>query len=251
MPIIPISTDRIIIVDVCMPPADMRKLSAIGNLGLTYIDHHQSSIDDYYDDIAKNNPYKVGTIFTQAGEKLAACELTWKNCFPGTPIPLYIELIGSDDTGRKTSIYPNNKSRDAFLASLADTFVSPETCPAWVLERQDDMTSRGFKKRVEANKAFIVYRKKNAFEDTVLDYKALCLEVETLGHKNFIGVERKKYDLLLAFKQLNGYWQCSVYTNPKLHNAADICKNFGGGGHPKAAGFQINDITTILKDYKK
>lgn len=251
MPDIPTSTERIIIVDVCMPPADMRKLAAFGKYGLTYIDHHQSSIDDFYDDIALHNPYLVGRIFTKPDEKLAACELTWQHCFPGTPIPVYIELIGSDDTGRKTSMYPNNKSRDAFLASLSDTFISPETCPSWVLERLDDMTSKGVKKRIAEKKKLIEYRKKNAFEDTVLEYKALCLEVKTVGHRNFLGVDRRKYDLLLAFKQLDGYWQCSVYTNPKVHNASDICKNFGGGGHAKASGFQIDDITTILKNYKK
>lgn len=251
MPRIPKKTERIIIVDVCMPPADMRKLAAFGKLGLTYIDHHQSSIDDFDNDIATNNPYLVGRIFTKPGEKLAACELTWKHCFPGTPIPIYIELIGSDDTGRKTTMYPNNKSRDAFLASLADTFVSPETCPPWILERKDDMTSKGVKKRIAEKNKLIEYRKKNAFEDTVLHYKALCLEVEKVGHRNFLGVDRRKYDLLLAFKKQDGYWQCSVYTNPKVHNAAEICKNFGGGGHPKASGFQIDDIRKILKNYKK
>lgn len=249
-PNIPKGTEYIIIVDVCMKPADMRKLASIGKIGLTYIDHHDSSIAECKDDIEKNGAYKVGTIFTLPGEKIAACELTWKHCFPGTPTPVYVELIGSDDTGRKTSMYPNNKSRDSFLASLADTFVSPETCPPWVLERLDDMTSLGFKKRIAANKALIAYRKKNAFEDSLLEYKALCLEVKTVGHRSFIGVNRKKYDVLLAFKQLDGYWKCSIYTNPKVQNASEICQKFGGGGHAHAAGFQIEDITTILKNYK-
>lgn len=254
IPTIPEETAWIIIVDVCVEPWQMRQLASIAKYGITYIDHHQSSIDKIENDLQANGAYLIGKVYDIHREKLAACELTWRHCYPTAPLPLYVELIGSADAARNTTRYPNNESRNAFLTTLGKTFVSPDTCPSWVLEKQDDITSLGHDENRKGFKQRHEYCITHSFEETLLGLRALCLEVPKLGYENFDGIAIDAYDMRIAFMydSLHNHWKCSIYTNPIKHNAAELAQKIAnGGGHPNAAGFQVDDITTILPNYKK
>lgn len=248
MPDIPLQTTYIIIVDVCMEPQQMRKLASIGKLGLTYIDHHESSIEKFNDDIVANGNYKVGRVFSLPGQRIAACELTWKHCFRDIEVPLYVELIGSVDSNRETDRYPT-MPRDLMVQGFQTKgFISPETCPEWILTQQIDTLSMSYADAKLRDTALYQYAKDNAFPAMIAHKLAICLETDHFHPSSFVGVyDEAIHSIMIAFKKRSDEWVCSIYSAKSDVNAADIAKQFGGGGHSYAAGFQTKDINKILK----
>lgn len=248
MPSIPKRTTYIIIVDVCMEPQQMRELAAMATYGITYIDHHESSIEKIKNDIIANRQYSIGRVFSKPGEKIAACELTWKHCFPGIEIPLYIELIGSQDSNRESTRYPI-MPRDLMIQGFqAKGFVSPETCPEWILTQQTDTLSMSYVAQKLRTTELYQYAKENAFPAMIAKKIAICLETDHFHPSSFAGVyDEAVHNVMVAFKKKNDEWICSIYSAKTEENAADIAKQFGGGGHAYAAGFQTKDIHSILK----
>jgi oligoribonuclease NrnB/cAMP/cGMP phosphodiesterase (DHH superfamily) len=232
-----------------MEPEQMRQLAAFGKMGLTYIDHHISSIEKFYDDIAVNGSYKIGTVFSKENEKIAACELTWKHCFGNSPLPLYIELIGATDANRQDEDRYPLKIREYMLLGLEHThhFVSPQTCLPWVLEKLEDTISMTHRHMRQLEKELYEHAQICSFESILHGYKAICLETKLFHPKAFTGVFLEdKHDIMVAFKQLPDSYRVSVYSLREDINVADIAKQFGGGGHAYAAGFQVKDIDKII-----
>ncbi len=249
MPQIPRRTEYIIIVDVCMEPMEMRQLATFGYMGLTYIDHHTSSIEKFDEDIQQHGTYKVGRVFSQPGQKIAACELTWKHCFPHDEIPLYVELIGSQDSNRETPRYETT-ARDLLIEGfkIQKGFISPETCPEWILTQQIDALSMTYIERQLRTTQLYEYAKEHAFPAMVASKIAICLETDQFHPSTFAGVyDEKIHHIMVAFKKREKDWVVSIYSAKSEINAADIAKQFGGGGHSYAAGFQTKDVHKILK----
>lgn len=250
IPDIPSHTTCIIVVDVCLTPQEMRHLATIGKDGLIYIDHHQTSIDKITNDINDNGEYNITCIFGEENNNLSACELTWEYCFPETTTPIYVHLIGSADANRYPERYPEH-SRTYMLLGLEKVynFCSPETCPSWVLEKEEDTISMTYIMQKEEENTLKEFALSHAFEKKLSGFNAICLETTIFHPKAFASVfDPSIHDIMVAFQKRKNDYKVSIYyigTDPKI-SAASIAMNFGGGGHSYAAGFQTEDIYSIF-----
>lgn len=87
--------EEVIIADISLPMSNMKGVSIKTEGKFTWIDHHQSSINDF-----KNfEPFKVNAVL-QVG--VAACELTWKTLFPDIPVPFAVQLLSAYDVWDKS-----------------------------------------------------------------------------------------------------------------------------------------------------
>lgn len=251
MPDLPAHIERIIMVDVCMSPREMREIASKATQGLVYIDHHMSSILAVKRDLKDNGMYQIETHFTNEEDMFAACELTWQYCYPGERIPIYVHLIGSADAKRMPDRYPFETSEIMLLGLHKEHgFISPETCPAWVLNKAEDTISMAYNMKQKQKEEMYEYCLKNSFFDEILGYKALCLETEHCHPEAFAGVyDEKKYDIMVRFHKKKKHYIVSIYSLKDNVNAAEIAQDFGGGGHSYAAGFQIDNIKDVLIHY--
>jgi len=83
-----------------------------------------------------------------------------------------------------------------------------------------------------------------SFETEFNGFKAICCNRGFTNSKVFDSVH-DEYDLMITFCRLplpHKKWTVSLYTHRDDLNVGEIARNYGGGGHLKAAGFQCNQL---------
>lgn len=65
--------------------------------------------------------------------------------------------------------------------------------------------------------------------------KCFCLNRK--GNSIMFGDKVNEYDAVIPFFYVNGKWKYSIFSNKPHVNCEAIAKTYGGGGHPKAAGW--------------
>lgn len=71
--------------------------------------------------------------------------------------------------------------------------------------------------------------------------KFICINRERFNPINFgIDYHKEGYDGCACFHYANGKWNFSLYNDNGLVDVSVIAKQYGGGGHKGAAGFQLN-----------
>lgn len=229
--------DATILVDFSFP--NMYALAIACNY-LVWIDHHETvrtqQQDAWYDP----------TLFGIRSVDLSACELTWNCYFPGIRMPNAIKWIGDRDTWK----FNHNPQTNLFCAAAFVEISDPED-PVWndllhdgpkeqeMLEigasllgarqqRIEHAVKHGARIRFEGLNALIV----NATED-----------ISELGEYIY---KKLGYELAIIYSIDETFGvRCSLRTNQKSINCAEIAQKFGGGGHPGAAGFRLNDINGL------
>jgi nanoRNase/pAp phosphatase (c-di-AMP/oligoRNAs hydrolase) len=90
--------------------------------------------------------------------------------------------------------------------------------------------------------------RKSSFEIEFKGLKAICLNGGGFNSDVFKSVyDESRHDIMMPF-QFNGrFWTVSLYTTKDEVDCSVIAKSMGGGGHKKAAGFQVDDIKTIIR----
>lgn len=75
-------------------------------------------------------------------------------------------------------------------------------------------------------------------------YTALICNTTVFNSQFFDGFyDPAKHDVMCAYMQLaNGKWKVSLYSTKPEIDCGAICKTFGGGGHPGAAGFVCDEL---------
>lgn len=68
------------------------------------------------------------------------------------------------------------------------------------------------------------------------------------GSTSFASVwDPEKHDLMMTFKYTGEKWVFGIYTDKEDIDLSAIAKTYpGGGGHRKAAGFQLDNIPTFI-----
>jgi len=59
-------------------------------------------------------------------------------------------------------------------------------------------------------------------------------------NSTFFGDKIKEYEIGATFVIDKGRYRFGIYTEREDLNLAEVAKEYGGGGHPKAAGFYTN-----------
>lgn len=241
--------EPIIMIDVSLPMPEMASLSTHSGQMLTWVDHHISAINDFRN-------YKdadLSSIIAILESGVAACEGAWKYLLPEESMPLAVSLLGQYDTWRNQDKKHWNENVLPFQFGMKSICSSPETFPMELL--YDLIDTKNYISGIINNGAAIMrYQeqmdafkcKREAFEYEFEGLRTICLNTQGGGSNTFKSVyDEAKHDIMMPF-QFNGkQWIISMYTTKNI-DCSVIAKKYGGGGHAKACGFQVDDIRTIF-----
>lgn len=238
--------EKVIMIDVSLPMPEMRSLAEKCQFNLTWIDHHISAINDYKNYIGNGESF----LYPVLEDGIAACEGGWKYLFPKEDMPLAVRLLGEYDTWRNGDKERWENEILPFQFGMRRICKSPETFP---IELLNSYAKLDVYEIIRSGQSILDYQRqqneracKFAFEYDFEGYKAICLNGGGFNSEAFKSAyDESKHDLMMPF-QFNGkFWTVSLYTTKDI-DCSVIAKSKGGGGHKKAAGFQVNDIREVF-----
>jgi len=229
---------------------------------LFVIDHHKSFIQS---DVKP----KINGIFVDG---IAACKLAWFHFFISElDVPELVNLLARYDVW-------DNTNQDDWQNKIMPTqmgmrmkLTDPGTDESFIIwkdyfkdflcksDTDFPMIDRHYVNlEVEISKAGSVIMRYQEIEDKkAIDFysfeadfnglKAICLNNTRFNSQVYKSVwDNTKYDIMFAWVNVKGE-SCSVslYTDKEGIDASQIAKNFGGGGHKQAAGFQCKNVEVI------
>ncbi|KKR23649.1 MAG: putative phosphohydrolase [Candidatus Yanofskybacteria bacterium GW2011_GWD2_39_48] len=224
-----LSGKQIYMLDVAFIPDDLKKLKEDGNK-IIIIDHHISRKD----------------IITLADESLfdidhSGCVLTWFHLFPGEPMPSLLSYVEDIDLWKFK--LPNTKEIIAYL-EIYDFGFDIYDQLAEDIEKKDK-----FADFVNKGSSIVQYEEK---------------QVERIIQNNSEWVEFEGYQILAVncpllhsqigsrvrdtFPPMSVVWYykddhiCVSLRSNDTVDVARIAEKFGGGGHAKAAGFNVKSV---------
>ena len=220
-----------VMADVSLPMTEMTKLMEIGDF--TWIDHHASAIKDYLD--------SGNRFLTHLSTEKSACELVWEYYFGGEA-PEAVTLLGEYDTWR-------NQDRDKWDERILPfQYGMRLVCNS--LETFPDL-SMDVDAVIEKGKIVLKYQEsqnesacKGVFFREVKGHRAVCLNTNVKSSNVFASV-KEDFAVMLPFSFEGSVWHFTIYTVKDI-DVSLIAKSFGGGGHKKAAGFQVKNLKDVL-----
>lgn len=236
--------EEVYMVDFSLQPFEgMEKLNSICKLH--WIDHHKSAIED-----------AVGRGFLASEGQLlavdrAACELTWMYLHPtDLEPPPAVYLLGRYDVWDHEAdhrVLPFQYG----IRQFSDTF--PANQEMWknlFCGNQADIETL-----VENGKLILAYEDAQnakscetlAFETELNGLKAICANKGAPTNSQFFKsvYDSAKHEIMLLFYRLKppvSKWTVSIYSTHKHIDCGAIAKQYGGGGHKQAAGFQCEAL---------
>ena len=218
--------ERVWIVDFSLTPQDMTRLLSITQ-GVTWIDHHATAIEKYV-----GYPHDITGV---RKDGVAACVLTWKFCFPGKPVPKAIEYVGDRDIWAWKH---GDTTRHFFAGSLLyDT--SPKSkfwddCVDNEEARVPVVIAQGVEK-LKQQRAADAKINELGFETEFQGYNCWAINRPRASSDRLEGRD-EKYDIVMVYLHDGMQFVISMYS--KKVDVSAIAKQYGGGGHKGAAGFQ-------------
>lgn len=235
------------IVDFSFPEDIMHKLHSMYGRNFCWIDHHKSAMEKLQD------LWNDGSIDGLRKMDKSGCELTWHWFFPHEEAPMIIQYVGDYDTwtfrlndtkavGEYLPIivqkpediieyFDNKRVNWQFISAgellikakerrIAQSFAEGEECDMWV-----NPASTGYQK--------------NCF---------VCnsnVDISNLG--NYIANEG--YDIGIVWSIRKGKLIVNLRSIGDIDVSA-IAKNWGGGGHKNASGFNLPSVYDLKKVLK-
>lgn len=244
----------IIMVDVSLPMDKMLELSRHSGYSLTWIDHHISAINEY------NSFVGDGETFCKAilENGISACEGTWKFLYPNIEMPPAVMLLGEYDTWRNQDKDKWENTILPFQFGMRLCCNSPETFPHELFQIDFNSSIEGvptLQQIIYEGKIVLKYQasvnevqcNKASFETTFNGLRAICLNGGGFNSDVFRSVyDESKHDIMMPFQFDGNQWTISLYTTKDSVDCSVIAKSHGGGGHKKAAGFQVKHIGTVF-----
>ncbi|MFA5300314.1 MAG: hypothetical protein WC389_19175, partial [Lutibacter sp.] len=203
-----------------------------------------------YEEYLKNHPVRWTTILARNGELIGACELTWKHFFH-SQIPPAVFLLGGYDSFRHKG---KNYEQLALYFQLAAQSVanSPETAAQLL-----DLTEKQVKEMGDNGKIIFDYKKSAAQETYKMgvpvkfgDKKFIVFNSDRFNPSNYgLDYHKDGYDGTGSFYFDGKIWHFSLYNDDGSVDCSEIAKQYGGGGHRGASGWEpsLETITKILQ----
>lgn len=246
VPIIP-NKETVVVVDICLPVKAMKNLN--DNNELIWLDHHKSAIKE----LADSGIDPLGLRATN----FSACELTWKYFMePTTPMPEFVRRLGRYDcfghkgTSEEMDILKFQYAARAFYKNPDDCFEALEVKPTSPMHTNVEwlLSVGNYIYKYLCTEAEQEYGKRR--EIYFGGHKFALVNKTRLNPINFgISYHEDGYDGFACFWYEQGRWYFSLYNDNGKVDCSEICKLFGGGGHAGAAGFQTDDLESVLSRY--
>jgi len=227
----------IFMVDYTLQPFDgMEKLEKWCTL--TWIDHHKTAIDEA--ETREFNPLGLRRI------GIGACELTWE-FLRADPVPEAIRLLAEYDVWNHADpkTLPFQYGFRFFENTLPDnqelweTFLKDD-------KRIDEVVKLGNILLTYDDRQNEKYCKTYGFESRFGSLSAICINKGMTNSKIFDSVyDPRKYDLMITFCRMKlpaHQWTVSLYSTKENVDCGELARQFGGGGHKGAAGFQCGAL---------
>ena len=249
----------LVMVDVSLPPDEMEQLAVALGSFFIWIDHHKSA-NEACEKQSIAGLRLVGT----AASALARKYFATKHREQMRPVPMFIELLSDYDVW-------NDSDQRAWQEEILPFQFGMRTMegiynPAAALwdkffEAEGYLMIGGM---CQIGKSVLAYQrqqnteimKRCAFEGLLWlpegaklksDFKAIVCNSPFCNSQLFDGVyDPAKHALMVSFYlHASGKFVVSLYTTREDIDCADIAKEFGGGGHRKAAGFQCDYLPIV------
>lgn len=222
---------------------EMDEFVKVCGFKLIWIDHHKTAMEKYPDLWNSNNIPGIRSV------EEAACILTWKFTHPEhVPPPAAVAYIGDKDMWRFEYVETR-----AFSAGFNLMVKTPDDAAWDVLLGSSSEYEDIVNKMISIGELLLEsqnYKIQKAFERgvdcTFHNWKARL--VNTTGSISELGefVYRKpEYDIAIMWQAVEDMVVFSLRSdsgNPDSPDCAEIAKQYGGGGHRNAAGFQKKNV---------
>lgn len=225
--------EMVIMVDFCLQPfSDMIKLNSMCDL--LWIDHHKSAIEEAH----QCGFLPWGGMKVEIGR--AGCELAWEYFNTDQNTPESVRLLGRYDVWDHSD--PDTLPFQYGMRLCEDTKPGSIIWDDLLAGDQDllDMvidTGRTILDYIDIDN--MKYAKACAFNTTLDGLRCVAINKAMANSKLFESVwDQDKYDAMLSFGYRKGQWHISLYSDKPDVDVSEVAKNYGGGGHKGAAGFQ-------------
>ena len=234
-------------VDFGLQPFDQMVRLANSCQKLIWIDHHISAIRDH-DELWKVTGFHIAGL---RNTEYAACELTWQY-FNTKPIPEPIKLLGRYDVwdlSYDPKVLPFQYGLRALNPMAEDNVWHSLGLIVTDMSMVDKLVNDGISILRYIGSDYNKYMKRCGFQIEFEGYKAFCVNRGFTGSHIFEGHYNPEiHDIMISFCYTNDYnWRVSLYTEKDEIDCSKIAKKYGGGGHPKASGFQCDKLPFKLK----
>ncbi|MES2287443.1 MAG: hypothetical protein V4547_17245 [Bacteroidota bacterium] len=242
---------KIIMIDVSLPMPEMLKLAQHSGYQLTWIDHHISAINDYKAFVGDGESFCTAVL----ENGIAACEGGWKHLFPNEDMPPCVELLGEYDTWRNKDKYRWDNLIMPFQYGMRMFCQSAETFPQDLFNENEITKDSEVSRIIHEGELILSYQKtqneracKSSFEIEFEGLRAIALNNGGANSQVFESVyDESKHDVMIPFVFTGKHWTFSLYTTKDEVDCSVIAKSKGGGGHKKAAGFQLKELPDEFK----
>jgi len=237
---------ELFMVDISFPMPTMESL--LDPFRVTWIDHHESAINERRQYFTKNNPF-AGLQFSD----YAACELTWMHLFDGKKMPEIVRLLGRYDcfghkgTKEELKVLEFQYGARQLIGNVEDAYHYLAIARGrgdWSFDSDlcEEIHLKG-----QAIYAYLCSEAKHSYKKIfpiyIDGYKFACINQERFNPINFgIDYHKDGYDGFACFWYQNGKFTYSLYNDNGEVDCSVIAKKRGGGGHKGAAGFQRDQI---------
>ena len=235
--------DTVYMVDFGLQPiAEMFKLN--GMCELIWIDHHITAIDEYKRHWKEHMERQIKGL-REVGK--AGCELTFEWLYPDAHLPTVVHLLGRYDVWEWKDV-PNALEFQYGMRQYENTH--PSNIELWeeLIVEEDGYL---IKEIINRGKTLLEYEdnqnaklcKYLAFETEFDGNPIIAINKGMSNSKVFDSVwDESKHDFMLTFVRVYGKYNISLYTTRDDINVGEIAKQYGGGGHQKAAGFSCKEL---------
>lgn len=275
------ASDLVYMVDFSLQPFDPEMIYLAKGKGahLCWIDHHSSAINEYNKWYHRQHTDALDYMFFEGirDKSKAACELAWEYFFEDAPVPLGVKLLSLYDSWtyqghelenmvlpfqmrlRMEDLNPKNWEIDPTVEArwryIFEDPVPEEENPISIetlieqgqlLLRYDDQQKKKYSKTY-AFETEMPVRPIPEFQgivDIPIKFRAIAVNLGHTNSKLFDSVwDENRHDIMVTFaRRSDKLWNVGLYSTKPDVDCGEIAKNFGGGGHSGASGFQCKEL---------